>query len=173
MTTRRDLLKVASALGITGTVATAHDRAFAFDLLSKGTSERIALDPGRFAADEMYGHLPGTSDTQFHFDWYGSIVPEQYGEYIRATQQLEAYFAGAGIDAFRVFNDYQAAHFNYSEAIYQCGLRHGAAFENLRRAVIGDVVTCQACRSLGATKDGNTCRVCGGTGTVAMCSDPE
>jgi hypothetical protein len=53
-------------------------------------------------------------------------------------------------------------------AAYDAGLRHGAAYEHLRRSVIGDLVQCRTCWGVGMTKDEATCTNCGGTGVVAM-----
>jgi DnaJ-class molecular chaperone len=52
--------------------------------------------------------------------------------------------------------------------MYQAGVRHGAAYEHLRRSVIGDLVQCRACIGLGATKQEDTCTSCGGTGVVTL-----
>jgi hypothetical protein len=44
----------------------------------------------------------------------------------------------------------------------------GAAFENLRRTVVGERTGCRTCWSAGITNDGATCVECGGSGVVAM-----
>ncbi|MBA3274442.1 MAG: hypothetical protein H0T72_01515 [Chloroflexia bacterium] len=59
---------------------------------------------------------------------------------------------------------------NIFYAAYEAGLRHGAAYEHLRRAVVGEVIQCRKCVGLGASKAGVLCRHCGGTGTVALAS---
>jgi RecJ-like exonuclease len=68
----------------------------------------------------------------------------------------------------RVFGDYEAAFFNFVMASYTAGIRHGAAYENLRRSVVGELIQCDACWGVGATEDRDVCAACGGTGTVAL-----
>jgi hypothetical protein len=168
MTTRRELLKIASALGLAGTAPTVAERIAVAHTLSGDTFARIALSPTLFT-DEMYASLPSAgADDQFCHDWYGSIAPEETAEYDQATDQLQRYFRGAGVDAFHLFLDYTAAFNNLAEAMYQTGLQHGAAFENLRRVLVGDVVKCVPCGSTGLSKAADICTSCGGTGTVAL-----
>jgi len=61
-------------------------------------------------------------------------------------------------------------------ASYDAGIRHGAAYENLRRSVIGDLVQCRDCWGTGTVTWGmdipadehEVCASCGGSGTVAL-----
>ncbi len=62
----------------------------------------------------------------------------------------------------------EAAFFNFVMGAYSAGIRHGAAYEGLRRTVIGEVVQCKDCWGVGATKHRDVCASCGGTGTVAL-----
>jgi hypothetical protein len=51
MTTRRDLIKLASALGLAGATPTMADRIAAMTQLNQRASANVLLDPGAFAVD--------------------------------------------------------------------------------------------------------------------------
>jgi hypothetical protein len=167
MTTRRDLIKLASALGLAGTVPPTADRIAAMQVLDQTASARVALDPGKFA-DQMYGVLPGNGVEDFDHDWYGSIAPEAYADYAQARERIEQFFTKLWIRSTDLIGDYDAAFFNFVMAVHQAGVRHGSAYEHLRRTVIGDLVQCRTCHGVGATKHEDVCYACGGTGTVAL-----
>jgi hypothetical protein len=166
MTTRRNLIKIATGLGLAGAVPTSAERIAAAQLLGGDVSQRVMLDPGKFAREinlEM-----GNAQEAIMNDWMGVICPEEQAEYSQAHRQLERVASAAGIDLYRTIGDYDAAAVSLYLAMYDAGLRHGAAYENLRRSMVGELVACTACWSTGVTRDDTTCKTCGGTGTVAM-----
>jgi hypothetical protein len=165
--TRRDLLKLASALGLAGTVPPTAERLAALSVLDQAASARAVLDPRQFA-DQLYGVLPGSATSDFDHDWYGAIAPVEHAAYRQAQQRIEAFFDNLGLRAFDRPGDYDATFCTFVQAMYQAGLRHGAAYEHLRRSVIGDLVQCRTCNGVGVPKEENTCISCGGIGTVAM-----
>jgi hypothetical protein len=167
MTTRRDLVKLASALGLTGALPPSTERLAAMHALAQPVSDRIALDPVAFATT-VEATLPINGIDRFSLDWDGAIAPEAYAAYTRAAGTLHRVLVEHGIHPLDACDDFEAAHFNLTTTMYDAGLRHGAAFEHLRRSVIGDVAVCMACRGLGFTGTDDVCVTCGGTGTVAL-----
>jgi|GEM_PF-2976926 len=171
--TRRDIVKLASALGFAGAVPTAAERIAAAQILDQETSSRAMLDPHQFAKE--IGHEMGNANELFLNDWYGVVCPEMHANYAQARVRVDHALADHGIDAFNEIGDYDAATFNFAMAMYDAGVRHGSAYEHLRRAMVGETVQCEACWGTGLGRDddrnrlpGNTCTACGGTGTVAM-----
>jgi hypothetical protein len=104
MTTRRDLIKLASALGLAGTMPPTAERIAALSLLDQTASARVALDPGKFA-DQMYGVLPGNGTADFDHDWYGAIAPEAHAAYRQAEQRLDDFFSKLGLRSFDLVGD--------------------------------------------------------------------
>lgn len=173
MTTRRELLKLASALGMAGTIPTLEDRSSAALALETGKDGPRMTHPATFAYDTFLD-LSSSGD-QFSTDLWGVICPEENAEYSMAREKLEASLQKAGIDSLRDVGDYDGAATSLFIAMYDAGLRHGAAYENLRRSIVGELITCEACWGTGMAKGedyrrvpGTTCAVCGGAGTVAM-----
>lgn len=174
MTTRRDLIRLAGALGLAGTIPTSAERIAAAQILGSESSSRIMLDPGKFAQKIAYS--VGNELGEFSHDWYGVVAPVEHAEYDQARERLGHMLSAHGIGGYRECGDYDAATLSLIMAMYDAGLRHGAAFENLRRSMVGEVVTCRACLGTGATYEPetgkvnhhSTCTTCGGTGTVAM-----
>jgi hypothetical protein len=172
MTTRRDLVKIAAALGFAGTVPTTAERIAAAQVLDQDVSSRVMLDPGKFAREI---HL-STGNGEIGNDWYGVLCPEESADYSQARTKLERVAESTGVNLYRTVDDYDAAATSLYLAMYDAGLRHGAAYEHLRRSLVGETVTCTACWSTGMTYDEGTgkthrntiCKTCGGTGTVAM-----
>ena len=164
MTSRRDVLRLASALGLAGALPPTADRVAAVQLLDQEVSPNVVLDPAGFA-DRVDGILAG----QLEDAWLCAVNPEQHAAYRRALASLQRAVTVTNTpEGFRAYGDYEGEIFNYIMASYDAGLRHGAAYENLRRSVVGEVTACRACWSVGITKDGSTCSTCGGTGTVAL-----
>ncbi len=122
------------------------------------------LDPAAFA-DEADGILGGALDDE----WLGAINPTLHAAYNRAVRDIRREVEVLDTkEAFRVYGDWEAAVFNFVMGAYSAGIRHGAAYEHLRRSVIGEVVQCKDCWGVGATKHRDMCASCGGTGTVAF-----
>jgi hypothetical protein len=166
--TRRDLLKIASALGLAGTVPTTAERLAVLPLLEQRVSARAALDPARFA-----GHMDGVMacvGDGIGDEWLRAMGPEEYAALRHAQEDVvRAYpqFASDGRDNM-LFGTVSDEAMNFAMMMYNAGLRHGAAYEHLRRSVIGEVTQCRSCWGVGATEREDVCHACGGTGTVAM-----
>ncbi len=153
-TTRRDVIKLASALGLAGAVPPTAERVAAIHL----------LDPAAFAA-RVDGILGGQMDDE----WLRAINPVEHAAYVQARNRLqEAVTVTDTEEGRRYYGDYEAAFFDFVMGACSAGIRHGAAYENLRRSVIGEVVQCKNCWGVGATKHRGLCGSCGGTGTVAL-----
>ncbi len=162
--TRRDVLKIASALGLAGALPSTAERVAAVQLLDQEVSPKQVLDPATFASD-VDGLLGGRLDA----DWLGAISPTEHAIYAQAREALAAMVTKHN-DAgeLRAFWQYEESFFNLAMEGYYAGLRHGAAYENLRRAVVGEVVHCRDCWGVGATKHRDVCAACGGSGTVTL-----
>ncbi len=159
---RRDILKLATGLGLAAAVPTSAERIAAMKALNVPVSETVLLDPGSFA-QELYGTLAN------EHDWFEGMDPEQHAKYVKAEHAFVT--AIPWLKDHRptklLYNDYSNETFMFIMSAYYAGLRHGAAFENLRRSVVGDTALCHGCWGLGITNAGETCS-CGGTGTVAI-----
>lgn len=173
MTTRRDIIKLASALGFAGAVPTAAERIAAAQILDQETSSRAMLDPHQFARE--IGLEMGNANEVFSNDWYGVVCPEMHAKYAQARVVVDQVLADNGINAYHEIGDYDGATFDFAMAMYDAGVRHGSAYEHLRRSVVGETVQCTECWGTGLQKDadhkrlqGTVCPTCGGTGTVAM-----
>ncbi len=163
-TTRRDVIKLASALGLAGALPPTAERVAAIQLLEQEVSPTTVLDPAAFAA-EADGILGG----RLEGDWLGAINPTQHAAYARAIRDVRHEVAVLDTrEGYRAYGDWEAAVFNYIMGAYSAGIRHGAAYENLRRSVVGEVTACRICWSVGITEGGDVCATCGGTGTVAL-----
>ncbi len=162
--TRRDVLKIASALGLAGALPSTAERVAAIHLLDQEVSPKQVLDPATFAS-EVDGILGGKLDDE----WLMAINPTQHAAYARAVEDVRREVAILDTkEAYRLYGDWEAAVFNYIMGSYSAGIRHGAAYENLRRAVVGEVVHCRDCWGVGATKHRDVCAACGGSGTVTL-----
>jgi hypothetical protein len=119
------------------------------------------LDPSFFAKA-----LDGQLLDSFGDEWLRAACPEERAaerQALRALWELDPRFR----DPDSPFARYQEAMFELALALYTAGLRHGAAFENLRRTVVGEVTLCRACQGVGVDRTGETCLGCEGAGTVA------
>ncbi len=164
MTTRRDMIKLASALGIADALPSTAERVAAVQLLDQEVSANTLLDPGGFAT-RVDGILGGQMDDE----WLRAINPVEHAAYVQARNRLqEAVTVTDTEEGRRYYGDYEAAFFDFVMGACSAGIRHGAAYENLRRSVIGEVVQCKNCWGVGATKHRGLCGSCGGTGTVAL-----
>jgi hypothetical protein len=166
MTTRRDLLRLASALGLAGATPTMAERIAAMTQLNQRASANILIDPGAFAVDagQMLSETPEWGE-----DWIGALHPECGAKYMQARKAfLDAEPAIRDAPVGHPFNTLDDAVTALVMVAYDAGVRHGAAYEHLRRMVIGDLVQCRACWGVGATEHEDVCPSCGGTGTVAM-----
>lgn len=149
--TRHDVLKIAECMA-------------AMQLLEQDVSTRPLLDPATFAS-EVDGLLGGALEDE----WLSSINAKEHAAYVQAVEVVRREVTAlSGPESMRILGDWECAVFDFIMGAYSAGVRHGAAYENLRRSVVGETTTCRACRSVGITKDGNTCASCGGTGTVAL-----
>ncbi len=162
--TRREVLKLASALGLAGTAPSSAERVAAVQLLDRDVSPTTVLDSARFA-DKVDGILG------MHLDdaRLEVIIPEEHAAFVRARDRLqEAVTVTNTEERRRYYGDYEAAFFNFVMGAYNAGIRHGAAYENLRQSVIGELAQCPDCWGVGATRQRDVCASCGGTGTVAL-----
>ncbi len=163
-TTRRDIIKLASALGLAGALPPTAERVAAVQLLNQEVSAKTLLDPAAFA-DEVDGILGGRLDEE----WLMAINPTLHAAYARAIRDVRHEVAVLDTkEALRVYGDWEAAVFDYIMGSYEAGIRHGAAYEHLRRTVIGEVVQCKDCWGVGATEHRDVCGSCAGTGTVTF-----
>lgn len=163
MTNRRDLLKIAAGLGLTGVVPTMAERIAAIQMLDQPVSDHPALDPVLFTR-EAYG----AAAENLGNDWDSALDPEAHAAYVQARKAVlraEPQIKAAGFH--HPWSKFEDASMNLMMAGYHSGLRHGAAFENLRRTVIGDLSQCRTCWGVGITEIGQACRSCGGNGVVA------
>lgn len=165
MTTRRDLIKLTSALGLAGTLPTTAERVAALQILDQKGPSEILLNPGVFANEASL--TLGYNAREFDEKWVAAITPEEWAEYTQACNQLSNVLERHGIP-WQEAGDFESAATALLLASYDAGIRHGAAFENLRRSVVGEITGCPACIYTGLAKDGASCGICGGTGTVAM-----
>jgi hypothetical protein len=102
-------------------------------------------------------------------EWIAALHPEWGARYMQAREAfLQAEPAIRDAKIRHPFNEYDEAVTALVMAAYDAGLRHGAAYEHLRRTVIEDLVQCRTCWGVGVSKDEATCTSCGGTGTVAL-----
>lgn len=163
MTNRRDLLKIAAGLGLTGTIPTVADRVAAMKLLDQPVSSHPVLDPATFAWE-----TDGAGSEHLGNDWGCAINAEMHAEWIQNRASLIAVVPSlAGQPFNHPFTKYEQTAFDLSVRAYSVGIRHGAAYEHLRRAVIGDMSQCRTCWGVGVTDSRHACRSCGGTGVVA------
>jgi hypothetical protein len=164
MTTRRDLVELASALGLAGAVPSSAERVAAVQLLDREVPPRHVLDPCKFAG-RVDGILGGALDN----DWLGAINPTGHAAYAQAWEALGSAVSASGDAAMlRPYWGYEGVVFDFIMSAYYAGIRHGAAYENLRRSVVGELAQCEDCWGVGATDDRDVCTTCGGTGTVAL-----
>lgn len=161
---RRDILKLAAGLGLATTVPTSAERVAAMQSLDTVVSTHPLLDPGTFANDVDCRIGPA------HDDWWVGINPERHATFRQAENRFEEMLPWMRQNelVWRAYNEYSSEMFNFVMESYAAGLKHGAAYENLRRSVVGEATGCRTCWSVGLTKTGETCPTCGGTGTVAM-----
>ncbi len=170
--TRRDLFKIAAGLGLTGIVPTVDQRLAAAELLPQHVSDRAALDPASFADEAQ--QMIGMHD-EFTNEWLGSINPQANTGYQQAreafiafTPELQDHPVNFDDPRTAAFWRMEEAMFSFALSSYDVGVRHGAAYEHLRRTVVGELQTCLPCQATGLARDGGgACRHCGGTGTVA------
>ncbi len=160
--TRRDILKLAAGLGLTAAVPTSAERVAAMKALNVPASDVALLDPGSFAQE-----LDATLSNEH--DWFEGLDPTQHAKYVQAEHAFIS--AIPWLKDHRptklLYNEYSNETFNFIMSAYSSGLRHGAAFENLRRSVVGETAQCHVCWGLGINLAGETCS-CGGTGIVAL-----
>lgn len=163
MTTHRDLMKIATGLGLTSITPTSAERIAAIEPLTRTVSDNPILDPGSFP-EEIDGRLSGA----FEDDWMGSICPQESALERQALEAFERdYPAIVNSPSPNSFWRYQEEVFAYALALYRAGLRHGAAYEHLRSSVVGERKQCRDCYGAGMTRKGDICGTCSGNGTVA------
>lgn len=158
------MLKLAAGLGLAATAPTSAERVSAMHSLDAVVSENPLLDPGTFATDTD-AYIGDHNDA-----WWSAISPETWAAYQQAERAFEAMLPWMRDNepVYRAYNELSAATLSFALESHRSGIRQGAAFENLRRLVVGETTGCRTCWSVGLTKTGETCSTCGGTGTVAM-----
>ncbi len=128
--TRRDVIKLASALCFTGAAPTTAERIAAVHALDQEISPRTVLDPAGFARD-----VDGILSDKLDDDWLSAINPVERAAYVQARDTLmRTVLALAGEEGLRRYGDWDAAAFTFIMGAYAAGLRHGAAYEHLRRS---------------------------------------
>lgn len=157
---RSDILKLAAGLGLTGAAPTSAERIAAAEVLNQRVSSSETLDPGTFA-ETTYSSLAGDLDNE----WAGCICPEEHAAERRALREFHLVHPEFDHD-ISAFSEYQESVYALAIALYSAGLRHGAAYEGLRRSVVGERMTCDTCWGAGITRAGHDCPTCRGTGLV-------
>ena len=163
MTNQRNLRNIATGLGLTDTDPTEAERIAAAKALDIHVSDNLLLDPAGFAR-EMDGILGG----QIGDEWLGLICPELHAAERQTLEALYKTYPALDGRGKTPWSDYQEAIFALALDLYSVGIRHGAAYEHLRRSVVGEISVCRGCFGAGVTHDDEACTGCGGTGTVAM-----
>lgn len=132
--------------------------------LHNNKPESPIRDPEKFAneAQLLIGY-----HSEFTNDWIYAICPEEHAAERRALHEAGQHQAAIPAPARQALERYQERLFELAIALYDAGVKHGAAYEHLRRSVVGEVSMCWPCHGVGAMKNGETCGECGGTGTVA------
>lgn len=160
---RRDIIKLAAGLGLTAAIPTSAERIAAAEVLNQRISDNPVLDPGTFAVDAN-----STASNSFGNDWFCAVNAEADADWRHKREVLfEAMPELRNVRPGHPYIAFEESLFNFVQQAYSEGLRHGAAFENLRREVIGDLSQCRTCWGIGLTEQGYTCTSCGGTGIVA------
>lgn len=165
MISPHDLHSIAHGLGLSGTMPTNAERREAIAALDVTTDGDPILTPSAFAK-ETYFSLSDDDDIE-SFGW--AVMAKEEGEFAQARQALynaEPHLRTVPFE--HPINEFDNQMMNVFYAAYEAGLRHGAAYEHLRRTVVGEVIQCRPCVGLGADKAGERCSHCGGTGTVAL-----
>lgn len=160
-----DLHTMAHGLGMNLANPTNDQRCAAIAMLERVEAPDQIADPAMFAKEV---HYTPTNDDEVN-GWAWAVAAREHGEFAQAREALYAAEPQLRTVPFaHPINRFDNALHGLFYAVYEAGLRHGAAFEHLRRAVIGDIVQCRECVGLGASSTGDVCRHCGGTGTVAL-----
>ena len=99
----------------------------------------------------------------------GGDQPAQHAAYRQAQHGFESLVPWhANQPLWHAYNAFLTEMFNFMMVSYETGVRHGAAYEQLRQSVVGDLRQCPTCRAVGVSPAGETCPECQGTGTVAL-----
>ena len=175
--TRRDAIKMAADDNVNTPTITRADAArllagpAADDLPETPTDHRPFDDPARFAQDAD-GMLKEHWDELFSY-----VAPAERAAYQRHRAAMVRWLPILGdIPGITPFSEMDEAVYDWADESYLCGLRNGAAFEQLRRALVGPMRMCPRCSGVGGL-DANGDRVsdngpqvcpdCQGNGTVA------
>jgi hypothetical protein len=174
--TRRDAIKMATALEPepdlpTNPPITRADAARLLaglipdDLPETPGTTRPFDDPGRFAVDAE-GMLKQHWDELFSY-----VAPAERAAYQRHRAAVVRWLPILGdITGISPFSEMDEAVYDWAEEAYLRGLRDGAAFEHLRRALVGPMRTCPRCSGVGSLEvkgDSRVCPDCAGNGTMA------
>ena len=154
---------LASGPGRSESEPTMAERAAAARQLNQPVSANPLLDPGAFAAD-------ASNRLSSRDDWWAVINPEQHAAYRQAQEAFERLvpWLPDTPPLWDAYNAFISEMFDFVMVSYEAGVRHGAAYEHLRRAVVGDLRQCPACRGVGMSADEDRCPDCKGTGIVAL-----
>ncbi len=187
MLTRRDTLKLAAAAAAARSLAPTITPAEAARLLD------APLDPGHLPVRQRPGspeYLDIYDPVSYAMELEGIDLPP-LAEHI-APEAMAAYRQARAtmVQAVPVLADLPVSHpwTKVDEAAmalwcdaWTAGVRAGAAYEQLRQAVLGPTRVCGACDGFGIAGKGapdvhadayERCRACGGVGTVATLAIP-
>jgi len=165
MIEQRDLRTIAHGIGMAGTMPSNAERRAAIAALEAVQDPEPIVDPALFAKN-TYWSLSNDDDIE-SFGWV--VMAEEQGAFAQARAALydaEPHLRTVPFE--HPINEFDNQMMDLFYAAYEAGLRHGAAYEHLRRSVVGEVIQCRPCVGLGANKAGECCCHCGGTGTVAL-----
>ncbi len=158
----RHLADLSLSLGFGDAEPSMADRTAAASELNQPVSTNPLFDPGTFAADALT-QLSGRNE------WWATMSPEQHAAYQQARHAFERLVPWLP-DAQHIWHAYNAfisEMFDFVMVSYETGVRHGAAFEHLRRSVVGELRQCSTCRGVGVNPDEDRCPDCKGTGVMA------
>lgn len=165
MISPRELHSIANGLGMTRVNPTNAQRREAIASLERIEAADDIVDPGVFAKEV---HYTLSNDEEVN-GWTWAVIAKEQADFAQAREALFVAEPHLRTVPFaHLITRFDDAAMNVFYAVYEAGLRHGAAFEHLRRAVVGEVVQCQACVGLGFSRTGDACQRCGGTATVAL-----
>lgn len=133
MTTRRDLMKLAAALGLTGTIPTNAERAAAADVLNVPIATSAEHDPATFAEKLDRGWAEG----DFRHAWWEGGAAASSRKLYDLQQLLESQVPELKRTLWPLWFELDCLIGSMELDAYNAGLHHGAAYEHLRRALYG------------------------------------
>ena len=165
MITRRHALKLAASLPVVVPAIARADADRALDLPldpPAKTDDPSIYNPVEFA-ESLSGHAYG-----WLRDATGHMAPEALAEMEQAFHDLEQAVPALTMNP-RITHLWEMVNekvWNFATEVEWSGIRAGAAYENLRLAMLTPVRTCWECAAT-YSRGRATCATCNGTGVVA------